>query len=418
MKLASQTPAADLSAPIFTATLTEILQGIEDTQLQVRVQTASEYALVALQAIARIQLPQDAYEQGTHQHPQVQHRNLIPPLLSAIEAIHRLVAFLLTSFPARQESHGSSQSEADFELAFDLVDGPTGQNSGLASQASATTQKIMTPAQAAADAAHVFGGMLQRRVLQFGDRLEHAVRQQESWPLLAELDDYTHRLSKAVQGVLFGVLAVFSQTARREEIWPEYRSSVSSAVLLRSALSDLSFHVGKFNQALVKASEPEARALMVGLADRLSRFAARSEYRYLRAEDKRSMLDVRATLHQLREHPQSFSVASLRHAVEGFSKFLESMQAINHREVLILHDRQRLTEALAVLGEIEQMIVSQPDNACERMDYLLQMLAALQGRHPELDDARRQYLPVDSGELAVELGKWRKLLTNVAASVG
>ena len=180
-------------------------------------------------------------------------------------------------------------------------------------------------------------------------------------------------------------------------------------------MADLNYHVGRFNAAIARSTATALVPLVVALADRLARFSGRPEYRNLRAEDKKAVIDFRQALFDLRHNPAGVPMASLRLAVEGFSKFLESMQAINHREVLVLHDRQRLQEALEHLEAATDL--TDAAAASTALDGVVAALGGCEGRHPELDEARRAYIPVDSHDVASALIRWRALLENVASSL-
>ena len=391
--------------------VTEILGRIDEPSLQEQVNATVRYALGALQDLQRIHLPQDDFEEhDAATQVALRHLDIAPYALAAVSSMNRLLSYLMHTFPAPAESSNAAM-DAGFDLEFDLVDGPTGEGSGLAATpvpAANPAHAPQTPAEQVADAAHAFGHMLRGRIVQFGDRLQHAIAQSDSWPLLAELDDNKHRLTKCVQAVMFGVLGVFGEDARREEILPDYRSAVSEAVQLRSALADLSFHVNRFNAAISKATAGETVPLVVALADRLSRFSGRPEYRTLRAEDKKAVIDFRRALHDLRHRKEGVPMAGLRLAVEGFSKFLESMQAINHREVLVIHDRQRLQEASDQLDTAIDL--DDEMRAVQILEDAINSLAVVAGRNPDLDDARRAYIPVDAEAVSGHLIRWRALV--------
>ena len=400
-------------APAMTAAVTAILAAIEAVPLRARIDATVRYALAALQEFEAVHLPQDEFEEQQGAGSFTQHLELAPQVLAAVAASNQLLAYLMANFTPPPEAAGTD--DADFDLAFDLVDGPTGDSVGLAAPRplGAASQDL---GHRADEAAHAFGGMLRGRLCQFGERLAFALQQQQDpWRLLAELDDYKHRLSKAVQGVLFGILGVFAEVVRREDILPAYRSAVREAVQLRSAVADLSHHTGRCNAALARAEAAQAVPLMVALADRLHRFCARPAYRTLRAEDKRALIEFRRALFGMRQQAGGPTLVVLRQQVEGFAKFLESMQAINHREVLAVHDRLRLQEALDLLRHAATL--ADPAVACTELDTAVSALAAVQGRSPELDAARRDYIPVAVAEVGLALTHWQGQIASVIAGL-
>lgn len=381
-----------------TGKVRDLLMAIEDETLRERVAQVVQHTLQALHELGRIHLPQDNLETTAAAVEGDRHIELAPYVFKALLRINGLLQYLAETFPAPAAEESSSEGDAeddDFDLAFDLVDGPTGEGEGLSGGSSDTPgTSELSGFEAVADAAHAFGGMLRVRTTKFGERLEAAIESEGDWPILAELDDYKHRLIKATQAVLFGVLAVFSNDVRREEILPEYRSAVAESVGLRKAVVELGHHVERCNGLLAGGSADRdiAVPLMVALSERLGRFAASSAYGMLRADDKRAVIGFRGNLYQMRQDKNTLNVVALHRLVEGFSKFLESMGAINHREVLIVHDQQRLQEAHARLDHVAAMLDSDPPVARREFAGLMVALDAVIGRCPPLDDARRRFL--------------------------
>jgi hypothetical protein len=399
----------------------DIIASITDAPLRQQVEGAVRHCLATISELNRIHLPQDHFEVRDENIDQNdEHLDVAVYILAAISNINRLLAYLFDTFPepiSAQSQDDASAAIDEFDLEFDLIDGPGG-GGGLATKKEPARQ--MTPAEQVADAACAYGGMLKSRLLAFADRLQKALDRGDSWALLGELDDFKHQLAKSVQGILFGILVVFPSNATREEILPLYRSAVADAVALRTAITELSYHIGRFNDSL--SDEELAVPLMVGVADHLARFSARPIYRTLRAEDKKAIIDFRRELYQLRraKGTAEFSMGRLRLAVEGFSKFLESMHAINHREVLVLHDRKVLEEALAAMPQIFEIARANELAARFAFDKILDRVAAVIGRNPDLDQALRAHKEhtTPSPGLSVELPQWHERLQMTLATVG
>jgi hypothetical protein len=364
----------------------EIIGAIGDASLRQHVDATVTSALGALTALGRVHLPQDNFEESEAAGAGEKHVELAPYVLAALGAVNNLLDSIGKTFTPPPVSAETSGDDFDFE--FDLVDGPTGDSKSLGgAKKQETTTK--TEREQAAETLYAMGGMLKSRVGTFAQRLRHATAQHDPWPLLAELDDNLHGLEKAVQGLLFGVLGVFKNDVRREEILPEYRSAVKDGVDLRAAVTDLGYHIGRTNAVIANATPEQLVPLVVAVADRLARFAARPEYRSLRAEDKKAVIDFRRDLHTLRYKKGGVPHQPLKTAVEGFSKFLDAMQAINHREVLVVHDRQRLSESLSRLAD-GLSVGSNPHAARAQLLATLDILSSVYGRHPDLDEAIRQ----------------------------
>ena len=397
-------PPPDLPISPRTA---DILRGIADPELRRHVQCTVAYGMGALENLQGIHLPQDNFEEQLVVPPVVRdHVELIPGVIAAVGSVNHLLSYIMQTFPYQAPPDGLNPSDPHFDLTFDLVEGP-GDPASHKVPSPGTAPKPLT-AQVA-DHVHSVAAGLRGCVVSFGDRLQFALAQNESWALLAELDDYKHRIIKAVQAVIFAALEAFVPEGQREEILPAYRSSIAEAVDVRSALCDLSYHVRRFSGALVRANAQEIVALVVALADHLARFCAKPAYRNLRTEDKKAVIDFRHHLHDMRHSP-AIPVRRLRHAVEGFAAFLEAMHAINLREMLVAHDRQSLELALERLDKATQS--GDSTRATLELSAVVADLSVVQGRNSELDDARRQFVDVAAGEVVHDIIRWRALLQN------
>ncbi|MBN1960919.1 MAG: hypothetical protein JW841_08225 [Deltaproteobacteria bacterium] len=406
------------SAYEFSQKTREICVSINDLELRKDVEAVTQNCLKSLAALKRIHLPQDRFEEGqVSDHDAASsnyHIELAPYVLSALTAVNHLTESVLNTFSNPTGIDKATTAE-DFELEFDLVDGPTGEDGRLSMQ---KNQSDLSLREQVAEVAYSISTMLRSRVANMGPRLRHALEKKDVWPLLTELDESQHGLVKGVQGMLFGVLGLFNASVRREEILPEYRSAVREAVDLRAAIADLSYHITRFNLAIAQADATNVVPLVVGVADRLSRFATRVEYRSLRVEDKRSIIEFRRTLHRLRYHSGGIPLTKLRYAIEGFAKFLEAMHSINHREVLVVHDNQRLSEASVKLDEC--LSVVDVSTALGRLFSIVRLLSSVMGRYPDLDDALRNFGNKAASQLDVkaEIQHWKQLVKMALLAVG
>ncbi|MEM6533895.1 MAG: hypothetical protein AAF654_14840 [Myxococcota bacterium] len=393
----------------------EIVGRIPSVDLRGQVEATLVHCLGALNDLGRIHLPHDQFEERKQSQGD-KYIELAPYVLAAVASLNRLLGHIAETYPAPPEPE--DDIDDDFDLEFDLVDGPTGEGTGL-SNVDARKEELDDDSKVA-DAAHAYGSMLRSRVVGLGDRLRFALGKEESWPLLAELDDHQHKLSKAVQGMFFGILGVFEQDARRDEILPSYRSAVGEAVRLRVAIADLNYHVSRFNQAIADATPEAAVPLVVAIADRLQRFSSRPEYRTMRAEDKKATIDFRRDLYVMRHRKEGLPMGKLRMTVEGFSKFLESMQAINHREVLVIHDRQRIADSLGLIERAQRLVLDDVDGARILMAQVVDQVSSLVGRNPDLDAAYRRYRsdPPTPDALPRVVEHWMAVLQGTLATVG
>ncbi len=165
----------------------------------------------------------------------------------------------------------------------------------------------------------------------------------------------------------------------------------------------------RFNNAIAQASAEQVVPLVVAVADRLQRFASRPEYGTLRADDKKAIIDFRTSMYRLRRTKGGVPMTQLKHrGSRASSKFLEAMGAINHREVLVIHDRQRLEAAMERLHVAQSLADSDPLGARAQLDLAVDILAAVHGRNQDLDDQRRLHRidPPEASDMSERLAEW------------
>ena len=394
----SALPGQDPDSILLSPKTTAILESILDPNLRQRIEVATRHCIFALEQMRRIHLPQDHFDVQSSLSDYAQ-PDLVPYVLGAVGHMNRLLARIEEHFPA--PNHQVEEMD-DFDIAFDLVDDEAGE-SGISDYAAAPEDSTLSPLERSSDIAHSYGSMLRMRLIDFGRRLEVACRSQDSWRVLAELDDFQHRLSKAVLGILFGLLSDFTKDARREEIYPHYRSAVHEAIELRRAISQLRHDIGRFNDSL---ADPElAIPTTVAVSERLQQFGASPVYRSLRAEDKRAVSNFRHALHRLRKSPGEDTLKPLRREMEGFSKFLDAMDAINHREVLQIHDRKCLDSILGSLEVAKEKVGEEPNRSIALFTEAISALRDVVGRDYSLDEkirvvsVRDEYQPLTPSDI-------------------
>ncbi len=422
------TASNSAEAPVqLTAAHLQLLEHIADEDMREHVEGFSELCLQALRTLGRIHLPQDHFEDGAGA-AQHRHEELAPYVFSAVMSVNTLLHYIMDTFPAPEEIEEAEDGGDDFDFEFDLADDAGSKaEDDFGDLAPSAPKAPMSQDEEISEAAHAYAAMLRSRMVGFGERLRTAeLRTDDSWPILAEVDDNQHRLIKSVQGLLFGLLAVLDRDLNRSEILEDYRSVVGQSVLLRRALADLTLHVSRFNEALASVDPDTAVALIVGISEQLLRYCTTPAYAMLRADDKKVVLDFRRDLFTLRQRrntegeAQPLQIQRLRQTVEGFSKFLDSMQAVNHREVLVLHDRALLEQALADLDVIMGQLSTNPDAALETMTSLIRSLDGVYGRNPELDEALRAHTSAKAAQLSLSASvqTFLPLLQMTLATVG
>lgn len=413
-----------LGEPALSPATQAILHGIADGALREQVDTTVRCAIGALDALGHLHLPQDDFEAHAAREVDADwHLRLAPQTMASLSAVNRLLAYVMTTYDAPAEMHPTHDAFGSTDVEFDTDEGH--RAAAAKPQASEPPARVvLSQQQQVAEVAHLLSAMLRARVVGLGERLGQACQAADTWPLLAELDDSKHQLSKAVQGVLFGVLGVFAADASREAIWPAYRSAVKEAVDLRSALTALTAQMRVFAQHTALAQSPEHLALLREMADTLSHFSTLEAYRSLRASDKKAVIEFRQTLLGLRHVGQKpASNKTFHEAMADFQTFLGAMYAINHREVLLLHDRQLIERSLTSLEACANALRLAPamvDQSRAQLDAIVEGLTPVYGRSVELDDARlawAQEPATDAHGLLRHMRGWQDVLTPVLSTM-
>ncbi len=359
---------------------TAALTSITDLTLRSNVTTVLKECRHIIDFISNLNLPQDDVNEGG-QLDSFAEKRIAEQFLELVKLIQKLTSDLAQKFPHEESSEPAFDEDA-WDLEFDLVD--TARDDEAPKNEPKPT--VETAEKQLSDSSWALGSMLDTKLLEFADRLEFALNASDTWVLLEELDDYSHKFLKATLALYFSLLGIFSNESRGA-LLPEYTSSVEVAIDLRREVTDLTANVDRFNGAIAKRSGADCIPYVVALSEHLARFCQRPAYRNLRTQDKREFINFRRDLYTIRHvGGGSINTNKLRLTVEGFSKFLESLHAINLREVLVLHDKQILQEIQTVtLPNLLKLFQEDEIAAAPSFVAIMEKLSTIYGRDPELD---------------------------------
>jgi hypothetical protein len=213
--------------------------------------------------------------------------------------------------------------------------------------------------------------MLQSDIAQFGVRLRNPRVTADRWFLLGELQEMRSKCTQCLEAIVASMISSYTDEDLKT-VLPRYATSTRRAIRLRTLVVDLSFDISRLNAALPGANVAQAGAIRTALADRLAAFADSSSYPDIRPQDKRTLIDFRQRLTAYTD--VGAQMRQLAQDVEGLSKFLEVMRAINQREVLLSNDHDRLQT-------IRMLLESEVD-----VEDIESHLEDVYGRWPPLDD--------------------------------
>ncbi len=211
----------------------------------------------------------------------------------------------------------------------------------------------------------------------------------DRWLLLDHIAMFRGKFREGIGAMVYMAARLFLDVTR-EEVVPSYRDDVENAVLLRRELARLRDETRLHHAAAQGGLEGEGlRRLLGRIRADVDTFFASPAYRLLRAADKRPFADVRRDLEALLgdDRPESGAVLTF---MEGLTRFLESMSAINGREILIVHDASATRQIREFLAAARAGTEAQePAIALPPLRNAVIRCQRLQGRDERLDAVLR-----------------------------
>ncbi|MDJ0850603.1 MAG: hypothetical protein QNK04_19695 [Myxococcota bacterium] len=236
----------------------------------------------------------------------------------------------------------------------------------------------------------------------------------DRWLLLDHIAMFRGKFREGIGAMVYMAARLFLDVTR-EEVVPAYRDDVENAILLRRELAGIRDRMRMFHAAVQRTSSgEELRELVARVGGSVDAFLASAEFRLVRAADKRPFGDVRRELGVLLE-ADSVDHGRALVFMEGLTRFLESLSAINGREALILHDAAAIREVRGFLMAARAAAeVHDRDAAVEPLRRALARCRSLLGREEGLDAACRVLQHVPLAELRpLEIAAAVRLLDDV-----
>jgi hypothetical protein len=196
--------------------------------------------------------------------------------------------------------------------------------------------------------------------------------------VLGLLDDTTSSAAEGIHALVTAVYAAFVPDADPAGLVPEYLTSLKRALMVRRGISELAAKLAPLNESLQGQDAGRHAAALDGVKTALHAFVSSDVCRAMRAADRWELVQFDQTL---AEQP----MAAARLTSEGLVKYLESLGAINQREVLVKHDQKVLGEIRESLTNARELMEISPRTAHEMLVKACRSALALKGRHPATD---------------------------------
>jgi hypothetical protein len=375
-------------------------------ELRERVQRLLVAAAEAIHKLADIDLiRQESGAEAQTSHSIAVWEELAPVMYATVESTNALCATAADAFPPPPETD-----------PLDNLDEAFGPDLGAPSHAASEEDEVGDEQDIALLVAAVSGG-LKGDVARLGERLRNPAVMADPWHLISDLLEFRGRLRSGIAELIFQVASRVGEEERALVV-PGYQADLDAAVLVRAAATNLAFLFRGHNRRITAAPDERVHPALLDALKDLASFARTRALTVLRTADKRIFLESRAKLMQM--SAQSAPAREIRQAIEGMTKYLDSLSVISRRDNLRLHDRTALAGA-GRLVEVAMEAARGDEPARSRMHLSGAVRAAwsLYGRDPLLDSWLRQqrHFPVEwlnDGELPREAERLAAHLGGIA----
>jgi hypothetical protein len=368
----------------------EILTSVSDGALQARLKSVVARALVVHDLLMSIDLKR--LEGLQRELAGLEVWAMVAPAFGAVfKAIAEMNAGLRSAFP---QGAAPAAKDEEIDILFDVDPGSLAagayqrRDDRLGEEIDRLVRKVAGSEQrdptseamaSLGQTVWTIAAMMQEEMRRFGTRLRQVAVVTDRWNLLAEMQETRHKLGKAAAAVIIAVCSSFARV-RPEEIVPGFRTELALSLGLRAGMFALRDEVRAVRAGIDKqpAHGWISGARRVGAL--LETFLQEPAFGWMRALDKRALVDAHDALGQAlaaRDTPRR-----LAELIEGIVRFLEALEAINRREILVEHDRRAFASAASKLEE-SLNDTGQPGRLA--FGAALAELAAAAGRDPQID---------------------------------
>ena len=222
------------------------------------------------------------------------------------------------------------------------------------------------------------------------ERLDVALAAGEVTSVLGLLDDMTSSANEAIHALVSTVYAAFVPDADRSAVVPEYLTTLKRALKVRRGIAQLAAALQPHNDILQGSQGARQADALEAVRMTVHAYVTSDVWRAMRAADR---WELEQFDQQLRDEP----LAAARLTSEGLVKYLESLGAINQREVLLLHDQRVLEDLRETVTNARALMDLSPTTTHELLIKACQTSLELRGRRPALDPLLDQNAQLATG---------------------
>jgi len=368
---------SQFAEPTISAALSRAINQVPDDGLKLKVDILVAKTARALAAARSIQFA--GYEDREMQEHSLELWNELAPRFGAVfKELNALVDAALDLFP----SSGKPATAED-----DLLEAAFGPSAARTPAPVPSSPK--SPHDAVTELIQNFAWILKRDIQDEMKKLREPALMQQQVNLLGELEGFRDKVVGGMHAMVASVLGVFDDV-EVETLYPQANERIEMAVSMRRQVADLVEQVESHVAALRDAPPPAAdvRGMLGSDEERTGQILQLNAVGTLRAADRVEMARFRREAMKLRQAAK-LDLTGARHLLDGFSKFLSSVQTMELTELLQSHDQEVALEAVQFLTRAEQVIEQQPAQGLLLLAHAGRRVSRLYGVHPGVDSASK-----------------------------
>ncbi|MCB9654571.1 MAG: hypothetical protein H6729_10635 [Deltaproteobacteria bacterium] len=266
---------------------------------------------------------------------------LIPEIERIVMETWRAAQRLVAAFPAKNAT--LAPVDPDVDSAFDAMvqEGPPAP---IRDDRESEIERVVSGRHEAANtdvggSIAALAAMLRSDFVTFQHRIGQFTPESDRWWLLGDVQEFRSRCAQCLEAATATILKALSKEDL-ERLLPRYADATTRAIRLRTAFTDLHVYVHNAASWLSFGGDTRALEVALGLKREIETFTRLPAYAYVRAADKRGIIQFRIAIDEWEN--QDGDAQALKTIVEGFLRLTDLFRGINHRPALVSSDRRYL----------------------------------------------------------------------------
>ena len=214
------------------------------------------------------------------------------------------------------------------------------------------------------------------------DFIRQARRERSKWALITAGEEARRKTQKSVRaGVILGMRLV--SPGQAERLFPNDTSELESALRVRAALMSFRQDIGTLVATGARMQGVELGLHLRDVRIRMLQLFSDRSYSQLRAPDRFELQRLFGRMSAWLDHPWEQFEEALKN-LDELGRFVDTLVAVNGRDVLVEHDREVRNRCLGRLQAMVQAAAAPIETWRTFADVLADLLA-MQWRSAELD---------------------------------